>query len=224
MPIVHEPIKYGEDNPIENAPELTGEELEIIKKRQEILDKLLADQGLAKYKIELNLGSGFSLHAPSHGALTFWESGKHFHGGGDAKLYLCPGKDRGMNGCEEFIPDPSQGYGFLLCPGCKNLWKGQEVAGEILARLSPEGWATIILKYFVRMGMNADLRIKMIREGKKDGDIRLAAKVEQDSRRGGEKLQVARQRHIRIYTLTSIIRDTSAGADLRGRILAFIKA
>ena len=224
MPIISESIKYGEDNPIEKAPELTEEELEAIKKKQETLDKLLSDRGVAKYKIDLNLGSGFSLNSPSHGALTFWESGKHFHGGGDAKLYLCPGRDKGMNDCEEFIPDPSQGYGFLLCPNCNNLWQGEDVSGEILARLSPEGWTTLILKYFLRLGMNADLRIKMLREDKRAGDIRLAAKVEQDEHRGGERLQVARQRHTRIYTLAAIIKDTSVGADLKGRILAFIKA
>lgn len=223
MPDVSE-IKYGEDNPIENAPELTEEELYIISEKQKVIDGLLAEKGIAKYKLDLNLGKGFTLRAPSHGALSFWESGKKFHGGGDAKMYMCPGKDRGINDCEAFIPDPSQGYGFAFCPKCKNVWRASETPGEVFARLMPEGWAALLLKYFARLELNADIRIKMLKADREHSDIRKTAEVEQERQKGGEVLAAARERVTRIYTLRSIIRDTSTGSDLYSRLLAFVKA
>jgi hypothetical protein len=224
MPAISKEIKYGEDNPIELAPELTEEELDIIRQKQEALDKLLAEKGVAKYKIDLNLGRGFSVRKASHGALSFWESGKKFHGGGDTKLYICAGKMKGVNECEGFLPDTSQGYGFGFCPKCKNLWPAAEMAGEVFARLYPQGWATLILRYFVRLEMNADIRIKMLKADRMSSDIRYNAEQEQERQRGGEVLAVARSRVTRIYTLSSIIKDTAAGADLQARILAFVQS
>lgn len=210
-------VKYTE---LGEVALLTDEEKDTIEKKQKALDKLLEEQGVAKYKIDLNVSKDWSITKPSVGALSFWESGRKFHGGGDCKMYICPGKDKGINDCEGFIPDTSQGLGFLVCPVCHNIWQGRDVAGEILARLPPRGWAELILKYYARLGMNADLRMKYPLV-----DIREAAQKEQEKQLMGDILESARaKRPVRIYTMRAIIKDTSAGADLFNRILAFVTA
>lgn len=220
MPILPQEVKYGEDNPIEAVPVLTEEEKHTLAQKMKALDQILAKEGRAKYKLEVMFGKAYSLQKASIGALTFWESGKMFHGGGDTKLYVCPGKKLGMNECETFIPSESQGYGFLVCPGCKQVWKGDDATGEVMCRLTTMGWADVLLKYFLKMQMNADIRIKYHPD-----DIRSVAKREQDKQLGGEKLEEARDRRAtRIYPLLNLVKDTSNGADLCGRIMAFLKA
>jgi hypothetical protein len=166
-------VKYGEDNAIENAPTLTEEEEHTLKSRMKAMDDLLAQQGVAKYKIEVMFQRRRSMVAPIYGLMSFWESGAKFHGGGDTKMYMCASKDRKLSDCETFIPDSSNGYGFLVCPNCKKVWKGEDVSGEIGARLSVEGWATLLLKYFHRMQANADIYLKYPKF-----DIRQLAKME----------------------------------------------
>jgi len=53
MPVVPNEVKWGEDNSIDNAPVLTGEDKWIIQQRMAALDKILAEEQKAKYKIEL---------------------------------------------------------------------------------------------------------------------------------------------------------------------------
>jgi hypothetical protein len=218
------PAKYVAYSEEREVRLLTDDEKDAIEKKKKALDGLLSQQKAAKYKIDLNLGRGFSTKKPSHGALTFWESGKRFHGGGDCKLYICPGKMREVNECEAFIPEPSQAAGFLFCPECNNVWKGDDVIGEVLARLMPNGWATAMLRYFIQLKYDADLRIKYIIDVGRTADIRAAAELEQEKQKGGEVLDIPRQKNTRIYLVSDIIKDTAAGADLHKRILAFIAA
>lgn len=217
---VSEALKYKEEVSVDDAPKLSEEELYAIKQRTEALDKLLAEEQKAKYKIELLFGSARAPSKPTPGALSFWESGSKLHGGGDAKIYICGGKISGASDCEAFIPDVSNGYGYLMCPQCKTVWQGHEVTGEILARLSMRGWAELLLRYFVKLEHNADIYIKHARE-----DVRAAARVEQAKQHGGEKLTRARLGRMKyIYPLKNIIRDTSGGADLLGRFYALLTA
>lgn len=219
MPILPQEIKWGEDNPIEAVPILTDEEKDIIRQKQEALDKLLADGGIGKYKIDLNFKSGYSTLKPSAGMISFWDSGKKFHGGGDTKIYLCPGKSLGKNTCEAPISETAQGYGFLLCPKCQTLWPAKDAIGEMMFRLTSNGWASVLMRYFVHLDMNADLRIKYPPD-----DIR-SVTFKNVERFSGDSLDKARgRRQTRIYLVRSLIKDTTAGADLYQRILAFINA
>jgi hypothetical protein len=217
---VSEALKYRDEVSLDDAPKLNEEELHAIKQRMEALDKILAEEQKAKYKIELLFGSARVPSRPTPGALSFWESGSKLHGGGDAKLYVCGGKTSGTSDCEAFIPDLSNGYGFLLCPRCKKVWQGDQVTGEILARLSMRGWAELLLRYFSKLEHNADIYIKHARD-----DVRAVARVEQAKQMGGEKLAHARIGRTKyIYPLKNIIRDTSGGADLLGRFYALLTA
>lgn len=235
-------LKWGEDNTIEAAPELTDEDREGIKQRMLAVDKLFAEQGQGKYKIELMFGvsrAGTSRHQPIPGGVQFLESGGKSHGGGDVKLYMCPGKaykQRGIticnhaahaehrlpaphsSDCEAPLPFSRNGYGLLYCHACKQLWAAEQVVGEIAYKLPMRKWADVIYKHFRMLEMNADIVVKFTYD-----DIRAAALMEQVKELRGDKLTPVRQnRPTGIYRLSSILRDVNAGADLLKRFYAFI--
>lgn len=209
---------------VSSDPFMTEEEKQILQKKKEALDKFLSQEGLAKYKIEIMFSKGFAPSKPSAGGMSFWESGSKFHGGGDTVMHICPdevvNKKTGKNGCGALIPDASHGYGFLVCPKCHNLWDGEEVHGQILARLDAYGWTRLTLKYFYKMEMNADIYVKHHPD-----DVRNIASKEQERQLMGTELNMIRSRRVpRIYPLRNIIKDISAGAELEGRILAFLRS
>jgi hypothetical protein len=201
---------------------ITPEEQRVIEERMRELDIILAEKKRATYKLEVMFNDERSFHKPFGGTVTWWESGTKLHGGGDAKIYLCPGKERKGNGCEAFLLDKATGLNFIVCGACGSLWRGDQVFGEVYYKLPMEKWADVLLSWFRRLGLDADIRIKYARD-----DIRSAAMGEQERMRGGELLQNARsdeRRSSSIYPLERIIKDTSAGADLHSRILAFLRA
>lgn len=206
------------------APDLLSpEEAEALEERKQALDKLLAAEDLAKYKLEVMFSHRHTARAPTPGTVTWWESGTKLHGGGDAKMYLCDNSDPSVApGCKRFIPDVSLGLSRIVCPHCRRLWKPEHLVGEIFYRLPLEKWADVLLDWYTRLEMRTDIRIKYGRMS-----IRDAQTVEAERKLRGELLDKARsfdQRSVYIYSLKNIIKDTSAGADLRGRILAFLRA
>jgi len=213
-------IKYGEDNPIESAPELTEEDKHGMQQRIAALDKILTQEQRAKYRIELFFGKARSNKYPIPGCLSFWESGSMLHGGGDAKVYFCPSKQLKRGTCEAIIPFAMNAYGFLVCPSCQTTWQGGDVIGEVLGRHSMNDWARLVFMYYTRLGLNSDISLKYAPD-----DIRYAAHLEQERDRGGEKLAKSRAARIpNVYPLRNIIKDTAAGADLLKRFYAFLTA
>lgn len=206
-------------NPLMQGP-MSAEEVERLRKKQEAMDKLLAEEGKGKYKIELLLGQGRSAMKPIAGIMTFWESGTKLHGGGDTVMHICPGKSLKYNDCEAFIPDQSHGLGFLICPKCLKRWEGAQVFGQVAAKLDYGGWADKLLHYYQVLGHNADLVLKYYPDS-----LRNAALLEQGVQRQGEEFgKVRGKRHKLVYPQAHIIKDTSNGADLRKQILRFLKA
>lgn len=201
-------------------PFMTAEEKETVAQKKAALDKLLEEKNIAKYKIEILFGKGFAPNKPSHGAVSFWESGSKLHGGGDTIMHICPGKHIGVNDCEALIPDASHGYGFLVCPRCHKAWKGEDVSGQIMCRLTAQGWAKLMIKYFMKLEMKADIYVKYHPD-----DIRSAALSEQEKNLGGELLLKSRKSRVpRIYPLSRIMRDVGAGSSFESRFLAFLRA
>ena len=220
MPKVSSEIKWGEDNSIENAPVLSDEDKDKLEKSKAALDKLLETQGLAKYKIELFFSYRRSIHKAFPGALSLWESGSKLHGGGDEKVYECPATKLKMGTCSGIIGGSSQGYGHLVCPDCKRVWKGDQVHGEVLAVLTMQGWAQLLVKYFARLKNSADIYVKQPRK-----DLRVAATLKQQRQLGGEQLaKVRTKRDLIIYPLRNIIKDTANGADLEKRFYSLLTA
>jgi hypothetical protein len=212
-----------------SAPDVTRispEEAENLKKRQEALDKLLEEKNLAKYKLEVMFSHRHTSRAPTAGTVTWWESGTKLHGGGDAKLYLCdnsvPGSRYEGRGCGKFIPDSANGLSFIVCPHCQMMWKPEYLVGEIFYKLPLQKWAEVLHNWYMRMEGKADIYVKYGRMSVRDAQLK-----ETEKKLQGELLTKARsieQRSMYIYPLKNIIRDTSNGADLRSRILAFLSA
>lgn len=218
MPIIKE-VRYNEDNPIDLVPELDEEEKHILAKKQQALGELLARECIGKYKIEILFSYKRSQAKPTPGALSLWESGAKLHGGGDTKIYLCPGARRKVNDCVSIVPFDSTNYGFGLCPGCGKVWKAEELDGEVLGVWTMQTWAEKLVQYYTALGHNADIYIKQPRH-----DIRKAAQLEQEKQLMGDKLGVVRTGYIKsIYPLKRIIDDVNNGADLYSRFYAFLK-
>lgn len=213
-------VQWRAPTEVSEAPKITEEEEAALRHRMAVMDKILATKGLAKYKIEVVFGSERGSMKPTSGMISFWESGTKFHGGGDTKIYLCPAKDLKKSDCEGFIPDAANGFGFLVCPKCREVWQGEQVHGEIFAKLTMQNWATLLLRYFVKLELNCDLYVKSPKL-----KLREVALQEQERQHGGEKLaKVRAQRETYIYPLRNIIKDTSNGAALYDRFYAFLKA
>jgi len=220
MPAISRELQWGQDNPIEVAPELSAEEKHILEKKKEAFDKLLAAEGKAKYKIEVLFAHTRRAFGDSVGALSIWESGTKLHGGGDTKMYWCPGKELRLSDCTGFIPDASNGYGHLVCPRCQKVWSGDQVFGEIFYRFDSWKWAQALLKHYASLDHNADIYLKYPKH-----DLRVASRLEQAKQMMGEKLaKVRTERQQYIYPLNRIIKDVSAGSDLLTRFHAFLTA
>lgn len=223
-------------------PELTEEDLDGVKQRMQAVDKLFAEQGLAKYKIELMFGVSRpkdSRYGSIPGALQYFESGGKAHSGGDVKLYICPArtfKRQGLRECptpihvQHNLPVPKtsecemplifsrNGFGLIYCGNCQQLWTAEQVVGEILCHLPMRKWAEVVYKHFRVLEMNADVVVKFAYD-----DLRAAALMEQARELRGDKLTPVRQnRPMGIYRLSSILKDVNAGADLLKRFYAFL--
>lgn len=222
-------LKWGEDNSIEAAPELSEEEKHLIQERMLAVDKIFAEQGQGKYKIELMFGvrrDGASRHQPIPGLVQFLESGGKSHGGGDAKLYICPGRtfkqldtrDLRSSDCQEPLFFSRGGHGLIYCQKCKQLWKAEEVVGEIAYNLPMRKWAEVVYTHFRSLGMNADVVVKFTYD-----DIRAATLMEQTKELRGDKLNPVRANRPKgIYKFSAILKDVNAGADLLKRFHAFL--
>lgn len=198
-----------------SAVAINSAEANAFKEKQEAVDKLLSENNLAKYKLEVMFTGARSTTRAFPGIVTWWESGSKFHGGGDTKIYLCPG-------CEAYVPDSANGLSCVVCAKCGKLWKGEQLHGEVYYNLPMQKWAEVLLKWFTKMGLNADIRIKYARD-----DIRDAARKEQDKQLHGDLLRTVRsdeRRSVSVYPMRNIVRDTAGGADLLGRILAYLQA
>jgi len=214
-------IRYDDvrDGPIQ----LTAEEMELFAKKAEAMAKLLEDKKVvATYKLELIFGKKRSTAELTPGALTFWASGARFHGGGDDKLYLCPGKRLGRNDCEALLKDEYNSGVGIVCPKCGNIWKNDVVVGELLFNLPMRKWAEVLYTYFRRCDYDCDLYLKHARD-----DIRAVALAQSAKQtwKGSQGLDKARTTRVRIiYPLRNIIKDASNGADLLARFYAFLMA
>jgi hypothetical protein len=199
-----------------NLDDLSTDEMHAVKEKMAALDRFFGGQKIAaKFKIEVQFGKARSTWKPFVGALSVFLSGLKFHGGGDGKLYFCP-----KDGCTGILYPHERVGGKLLCRACDQVWKSEEVTGELMFILPSQKWATVVHRMFVRLDHNADIYLKF-----HPTDIRYQTMMEMARRRGGEEIRKAREnRGLHIYPLKNIIVDTKNGADLYKRFLAFINA
>ena len=199
---------------------------QIVKDKLKELGKFHADEVIANYKLEVMFGTKHTVRGLAYGVLTIWENASKIHGSGDSSLYICPGKTLKKNECEAIIPDNAMGLSVVMCTKCAVLWKREELYSEQFFRLPIQRWADVLLYWFVKTGMDADICLKYSYKYK-NMDIRQAAGAEQEKQLKGDflnRVRDAQHRIPRTYPLKNIIKDTSAGADLYTRILAFVRS
>ncbi len=199
--------------------ELTGAEKDAVEKRMAALDEVLKEpEGVvARYKIEFFTQYKRTSWTPMVGILSFWESGKQAHGGGDQKVYLCPGRELKINECSAVIPTTLTTDRGAVCPVCRRAWRSNRLIGEHTAKLQVTQWADILARYFRLLQHSCDIYMK---HGVTD--IREAALLEQARQMHGDKLRVARNVKTHVYPLRNILKDTGAGAVLETRLRAFL--
>lgn len=194
----------------------------------------------AKYKVEIQFGKNRSISAlkPSTGVLLIWESGRRFHGGGDQQMYWC-----GYDDCAMPMSTDNFAQFSVVCPHCKresfldqnskkfHLNEVRKTGGDVQSfrrmpivysekffKLTPAKIAELIERVWRSLGCNADIYLKY-----HPSDIRYQA-LHMTSKSIDQMEKARHLRGLHIYTLARILRDTSAGAEVRRRFLAFITA
>jgi len=195
--------------------EISASDKQILDEKKAALDKFFAKRIEAKYKIEVQFGKARSTWKPFPGAMSIYLSGTKLHGGGDEKLYLCPDDN-----CYGIIYPTERLGPSVMCRSCEMMWDENKLVGELMFNLTPANWAQAIHKMFLRLEHKADIYLKYHPE-----DIRCRAQAEVAKSRQGDMINEARSaRALHIYPLQNLIKDTSAGAQLYDRFLAFIQA
>jgi hypothetical protein len=182
----------------------------------------------ADYKIQIWFKSERSMHKPVAFSLSFWESGKRLHGGGDEMMFICrrhaeapkatpfevaAAHKATERGCDLLIPG-GLAQGIIVCPHCGLRHKPNEIGDSIFYRVSVDQAANILETWWSRLECNADLYAKYA-----PTDPRTALMYQNYNHR------VAREKKgLTIYPLENILKDTIAGSSIHSRFKAFITA
>ncbi len=191
---------------------------------------------VAGHKIQINFGPGRSTFADFNAALTFWSSGKFFHGGGDDQLYVCVNrlaiaKIKPADSCNFYIdilkkkiegqgcgrPIPSQNIngGVAFCDTCKRGIVAENLVNILYFRGAVPALAVSMVEIFRRaFDGNADIYCKY-----DPSDVRYITMLKTQGSEAAHRL-----RGMLIYPLPRIIADTSAGSTLESRFRALFTA
>jgi hypothetical protein len=197
---------------------------EVKERLNAILSSELENEIEAKYKLEIYLNGERSKHKPYPGMVVVFNNGGFAHGGGDETIYLCPARIDSagvMKSCGAPIDLRFINRDMAICEECKTVIKPKELCGQIFARLTNQYWAALMTRLFKRLDCNADIRITMMR-----GKLREVTEQETKVKyQHGALINATRRSREHIYyPLANIVRDTMSGADLYGRIRAFLEA
>jgi len=184
----------------------------------------------ADFKIQIWFRSQRSMHAPIAFTLSFWESGKRLHGGGDEMMFVCRrhaespklkpfdlamAKTKSVRGCDGLISGGlAQETGAVLCPHCHVSHRLDQIGDSIFYRTTINQASDIIAKWWRKIGHNADLYAKY--NPLDPRSVMMAQNY--DFRTAREK------KGLTIYPLQNILKDTLNGATLESRVKAFITA
>lgn len=196
------------------------EEVEFQRQREILRAQLQNPKFTATYKLEVQFGKARSTHKPTPGVISFWASGTKLHGGGDSKLYLCPGDRERSNGCTRVLPEDYRSDRGVVCPSCGVIWKSEDLIGELMFNLSMQNWAEVVYRYYRILQHDCDIYLKHAPD---DMRANSRAQAEHQTWRGTKLLDGARDKRVRyIYPLRNILKDSNAGSDLVARFRAFL--
>jgi hypothetical protein len=169
----------------------------------------------AKWKIEVTFLSNRTPKGLNAYGVRIWESGRALNGEGDVLAFWCLNSDPDSNeGCRNIIASEFIRGGVAFCPHCKRTIKADMLTDMVGGNVYMDSLAKYLAGLFRKLNSSADIYLKFHR-----ADIRYIA---MGKAKGPEKAEKLKGLHI--YPLKNIIKDTSAGADLGRRILAFLSA
>lgn len=201
---------------IETEPQFTEQELRAIEQYQKDLAKLLAQEPKrATYKIEVVFSHERSTYKPMFGGVVLWFSGSEYHGGGDSKAYWCPQ-------CGSIIPPMAHDVVHSACPECGWHGPGKDLVGEYYYRLPLQHWATVLLDHYQRCNFDANILLRYHPEVLHKVYASLQERASNADRL--DQLRVRRLLDGSMYHMHSILKDVSAGSELRTRFRAFLAA
>ncbi len=184
----------------------------------------------AKYKIQIWFRSERSLHKPVAYSLSFWESGKRLHGGGDEMLFICRrnqdapkispaemafSKAPTQTGCNNLISgDLAQDTGIIVCPRCQVAHRLTDIGDSIFYRTSIDQAAERLAWWWRMLGSNADIYAKYSATDPRT--VMMGRSYDAETAR--------RNKGLTIYPLQNILKDILSGSSLESRFRAFITA
>lgn len=186
----------------------------------------------ADFKIQIWFVSDRNLKGESSFTLSFWESGKRLHGGGDEMMFVCrrhakakkltsievsrPGhKSLTERGCDGLIPGSLvQAGGLVVCPHCMTRHKSDQIGDSIFYRTDMDKAAEILAGWWRRLECNSDIYVKY---SPTDPRTRLMAQT-----LGYKKARDLKG--LTIYPLMRILADVSAGSSVEARFKALLTA
>lgn len=168
---------------------------------------------LAKYKIEVMFEKGRTTLGPNLLGIQLWESGKKFHGGGDQLMFWCMDTESNQGCKAPFSADYISGP-VANCPSCGKALVAARAANIRVLRVPTKALAEELVRIWHTLGGSADIYVKY-----HNTDVHYLAMLKA---KGAEVARKLKGMHI--YPLKNIIRDTATGADLTGRIYAFLTA
>lgn len=186
----------------------------------------------ADYKIQIWFRRNRSLWGLNDYTLSFWESGKRLHGGGDELMRICkrlPGapkprrpdvlavsdmKAANAGGCGKLIPGGLVSLGRVQCPHCQMLHVSEHIATSIFNRTDMQRASEILAYWWHQL----------------DGRAMLYAKYSPDDPRTlamadlhGFKM-ASERKGLTVYTLERIRQDISTGRSIESAFKAFVTA
>ena len=184
---------------------------------------------VAKYKVEVIFSEGRSNREAYPGMSQVYKNpsieGNKGHGGGDELVYFCRAPHPTKHGeeCDAPIESKLINAGKSVCSRCYTVVNPRKLYSERLARLTTQNWAKHLLWRMETVDLNADLVIQY-----NPGDLRRYA-MEMREKHGvahaSDSVDRMRGKYVRaVYPLSSMVRDTSNGAELEARIRAFLEA
>lgn len=234
-----EPIAYFRED--EEGPS-HGEEAgaEVLRRltAAETIEKLeqAGRYSRARWKMQVWIKSDRSVHKPLAFTLSFWESGKRLHGGGDESAFICrrsPNAPRpkappflalggkspfrkapNPDGCDGIIASEIASGGFVVCPHCGMKWDTEHIGDSLFYRVPVEVASTILVDWFHRLDSDCDLYVKF-----RDDDIRTKMMALEYGTHIAKQLK-----GLVIYPLSNIVADLSGGATLESRFKALLLA
>jgi len=186
----------------------------------------------ATYKIQIWFRHNRRLFGDNQFTLSFWESGKRLHGGGDEKMFVCrrlrsaPKPNRRdaiglMNkgdvkerGCDHLIPGALVSMGLVVCPHCGMRHDSAYLVDSVLYEMDMTKASEILEMWWRRLDGDADVYVKFAPD-----DPRTLVMADEMGFR-----KARRRKGLTIYPLAHIIKDISNGASVQSRFRSLLTA